>query len=249
MRIAVCDDSQHELLRLVSLVEAYRRERKADLHYFCFQSATELLASMHGDQYDVLLLDILMPGLSGLQAAREVRNSNSQVEIVFLTTSPEYAVESYSVRAYHYLLKPASPEKLFPILDRLRDNLRRPEEALRIKTQSSVFSLPFGKIECLEVNAKRLYFCLTDGSSRQVPGTLAEFEPALLTKPGFVKVHRSYLVNLQWVQELRPGELITVSGRRVPISRAAYAQVRTAYTQFLFQEAEDLLPASAGAGE
>lgn len=205
-----------------------------------FLSATELLASMDGRDYDLLLLDVLMPGLSGMQAAREIRERNSQIKIVFLTSSPEYAVESYSVRAYYYLLKPTTEEKLFPILDRLMSDFKRPEDALRIKTQSNVFSLPYGKIEYIEVSAKKLYFYLTDGGNREVSGTLADFERALLKRSGFMKVHRSYIVNLRWIQELRQGELVTVTGRRVPVARMAYPQVRTAYTKFLFEEAEEL---------
>lgn len=239
MRIAICDDDKRELLKIASLVEAYRHEQKAELTYTSFQSATELLASMESGDYDVLLLDVLMPGINGIQAAREIREHNSRTEIIFLTSSPEYAVESYSVRAHHYLLKPVTEEKLFPILDRLMDDFKRPEEVLHIKTQSSVLSLPYSKIEYVEVNAKTLYFYLTDGSAREVYGSLADFEPVLLRRPGFKKVHRSYLVNLQWVQELRQGELVTATGRCVPVSRAAYPKVRTAYTQFLFSEAED----------
>lgn len=202
--------------------------------------------SLRGRDYDVLLLDLLMPGINGMEAAREIRGHNDKLEIVFLTSSPEFAVESYSVRARYYLLKPPSEEKLFPILDKLADDYRKPEDSLRIKTQTSVFSLPYGKIEFIEVIAKKLYFYLTDGRIREVPGSLAEFEQALLSRPGFLKVHRSYLVNLQWVQELRPGELVTASGRRVPVSRTAYPQVRTAYTQFLFSEAEDLAQSKGG---
>lgn len=227
-------------MQIASLLESYRHDRKAELSYASFQSATELLASLEKTDYDVLLLDVLMPGVNGVQAAREIREHNSRTEIVFLTSSPEYAVESYSVRAHYNLLKPASEEKLFPILDRLLDEFKKPEDALRIKTQSSVFSLPYGKIECIEISAKKLYFYLTDGSTREVPGSLSEFEQALLKRPGFIKVHRSYLVNLQWVQELRQGELVTASGRCVPVSRTAYSQVRTAYTQFLFSETDKL---------
>ena len=205
-----------------------------------FQSTTELLASMDSGDYDLLLLDMLMPGVNGMQAAREIRGHNSQIEIVFLTSSPEYAVESYSVRAHYYLLKPATEEKLFPILDRLIADFKRPEDALHIKKQTSVFSVPYGKIEYVEVSAKKLYFYLVDGGNREVSGTLADFERALLKRPGFMKVHRSYIVNLQWVQELRQGQLVTVTGRRVPVARTAYPQVRTAYTQFLFEEAEEL---------
>ncbi len=238
LKIAICDDDQLELLTISSLVEAYRHKRKVDLTYTSFQSATELLSSMHRGDYDVLLLDVLMPGVNGMQAAHEIRGYNDKVEIVFMTFSPEYAVESYSVRARHYLLKPASEEKLFPILDRLTDEFKRPEDALLVKTKASVFSIPYGKIEYMEVKSKTLYFYLTDGNVREITGSLAEFEQALLKRPGFVKVHRSYLVNLQWVQELRPGELVTASGRRVPISRTAYTHTRTAYTHFLFSDAE-----------
>ncbi len=205
-----------------------------------FQNATELLASMDNRDYDLLLLDVLMPGVNGMQAAHEIREHNCKMEIVFLTSSPEYAVESYSVRAHYYLLKPATEEKLFPILDRLMFDFKSPEDALYIKTQSSVFSIPYGKIEYIEVNSKKLYFYLTDGSNREVSGSLADFERALLKRPGFIKVHRSYLVNLQLVRELRQGELVTVTGQHVPVSRTAYPQVRTAYTQFLFEEAEKL---------
>jgi len=240
MKIAICDDDSQDLLRIASLVESYRNIHKADLTYISFQSAAELLFSMERTDYDVLFLDVLMPGLNGMQAAREIREQNRHVEIVFLTSSPEYAVESYSVRAHYYLLKPVSEEKLFPILDRLLDNFRKPEDSLRIKTQSSVLSIPYSKIEFIEVRSKKLYFYLTDGSVRDIPGSMADFEKALLKRPGFIKVHRSYLTNLQWVQELRQGELVTSSGKFVPVSRTSYPQVRTAYTHFLFEEAEDL---------
>ena len=98
-------------------------------------------------EYDLLLLDVLMPGVSGMQAAREIRERNSRTEIVFLTSSPEYAVESYSVRAHYYLLKPVTEEKLFPILDRLMTDLKKTGDALHIKTQRSVVNLPYVKIE------------------------------------------------------------------------------------------------------
>lgn len=238
LKIAICDDDSRDLLQLASLLELYRNDRKAEISYASFQNATDLLASMDSYDYDVLLLDMLMPGVDGMQAAREIRNNNSQIEIVFLTFSPEFAVESYSVRAHYYLLKPVSEEKLFPILDRLMAEFKRPEDALRIKTQSSVFTIPYGKIEFVEVSGKKLYFYLTDGSIREIPGSLADFEQALLKRSGFMKVHRSYIVSLQWVQELYQKELVTISGRHVPVSRGTYSHVRTAYAEYLFAQME-----------
>ena len=78
-------------------------------------------------------------------------------------------------------------------------------------------------------------------------GNLNDFERLLQKKTGFIKVHRSYIVNLQWVQELRQGEIVTVTGRRLPVARAAYADVRTAYTEFLFDEVQR--SEQAGEGE
>ena len=238
MRIAVCDDDQQILFSVLSQLVSYQEQRQTKLSCQCFENAMDLLASLEHENYDLLFLDVLMPGLNGIQAAREIRQRNENIKIVFLTSSPEYAVESYSVQATNYLLKPATEERLFPILDQLADWLRKPEEALTIQTHGSVFRLPYGKIEYIEVMSKTLYFYLTDGSIKEVRGSLFEYEPALLARPGFCKIHRSYLVNFSWVTEVHQGELLTASGRRVPIARSAYKQVRTAYTEFLFEDAE-----------
>lgn len=85
---------------------------------------------------------------------------------------------------------------------------------------------------------------MTDGSVREVPGSLAEYEPVLLKRPGFIKTHRCYLVNLQWVMELTKNELVTASGQHVPVSRTEYPRVRAAYTLFLFADKEE--PAQEG---
>jgi DNA-binding LytR/AlgR family response regulator len=145
LKIALCDDNKADLLQLVTLLDAYRHVRKLELSYKCFQNALDLIASMESLEYDLILLDVLMPGINGIQAAREIRQADNRMEIIFLTTSPEFAVDSYSVRAYYYILKPATEEKLFPILDRLINNSRKPDDSLVIKTQSSVLSLPFSK--------------------------------------------------------------------------------------------------------
>ncbi len=211
-----------------------------------FHNAIDLLESLKKREYDFLLLDILMPGFNGLQTAQEIRGYNDKIEIVFLTSSPEYAVASYNVRAHHYLLKPATEEKLFPLLDRLVEKFKKPEEAILIKSSSSVYTVPYKNIEYIEVNAKTIYFYLTDNDVKKVSGSMAEYEALLLNRPGFIKVHRSYLVNLQWVRQLHQKELMTVTGRKVPIARAVYTQTRNAYTQFLFKEADELTNTNGG---
>lgn len=238
MRIAVCDDDPQILLDISSQLVLYQEQRQSEVFFKSFRTAIDLFESMKYEEYDVLFLDILMPGVNGIEAAREIRQKNEKIKIVFLTSSPEYAVESYSVQASNYLLKPVTQECLFSVLDQIADILKKPEDALIIRTKGRVFCLPYKKIEFIEVISKTLYFYLTDGSIQKVYGSLSDYEAVLLARPCFCKIHRSYLVNLIWVTEVHQKKLITASGRRVPVARSSYQQVRTAYMEFLFEDAK-----------
>ncbi len=236
MKIAVCDDDSQELERISALIDTYKRESKVPLTYKTFRSATELISSMGSSDYDILLLDILMPGINGMQAAHEIRAFDAGVKIVFLTSSPEFAVESYAVKAYDYILKPVSKDKLFSILDAVIAEELKPLEGLTVKTQSGITRILFSRLAFVEIMNKKLYFHLADGSVREVSASLASFEEDLLARAEFVKVHRSYIVNLWQVGELGSKELITHAGKTVPISRLLYGKVREAYMRHLFLE-------------
>ena len=236
MKISVCDDDSQELERISSFIDTYKCESKVPLTYKTCQSATDLISSMSSGDYDILLLDILMPGINGMQAAHEIRAFDAGVKIVFLTSSPEFAVESYAVKAYDYILKPVSKDKLFSILDAVIAEELKPLEGLTIKTQSGVARILFSRLAFVEIMNRKLYFHLADGSVREVSASLASFEEELLARAEFVKVHRSYIVNLWQVGELRSKELITHAGKTVPISRLLYGKVREAYMRHLFLE-------------
>lgn len=165
MKIAVCEDDPYELEQIVKILDNYRRETNAELVYQTFTNAHELLEEVRKDVFDVLFLDILMPVTTGVQAAREVRGFNDEIKIVFLTVSSEFAVESYAVKAYDYLLKPSSNETVFPILDRIRHQKEMQEECLAVKLQSGIANLPFSKLACVEVLNRTLLFHLFDGTS------------------------------------------------------------------------------------
>lgn len=240
MKIALCDDNTAELLNIVSLIRKYASEKNETLSLATFQSGAELVEALAAEAFDLIFLDILMPGITGMEAAREIRNSDSAVKIIFLTTSAEFAVESYPVGAYHYLLKPASKEKIFPVLDKL---FRDPDQAgvhLTVKNGSNIFVLPFRHIEYVEINAKKLYFFMTDGSVKEAADKLSDYESTLLARPEFVKTHRSFLVNMSRISELAKDEAVTETGKRVPVSRAFSGAVRSAYTELLFHEAREL---------
>lgn len=238
VRIAVCDDNISELTRVAALLGQYREAHAPALHYDVFQSAMELLEAMRQTAYDVLILDILMPGVTGMQAAREIRSFDEAAHIVFLTSSPEFAVESYAVDADSYLLKPCTAEKLFPVLKKLLQRVGQPEQALTLVRHGSVTRLPLARLEVLEICNKKLQFHLEDGSVWEMPGALSDHEAALLNRPEFIKVHRAYIVNMDHIQSLDTHEAVTYAGQHVPVSRLLQAQVREEYLHYLFSQRE-----------
>lgn len=236
LRIAICDDDLHELSQLSSLLKAYQKQSGYALRFDAFTSATDLLETIRSGMYDILLLDILMPGINGMQTAHEIRGYDQDVKIVFLTSSPEFALESYAVNAYYYLLKPASQIKLFPIMDKIVLDTTRTRDAMSVKHFSGFIRIFYDRLEFLEVMNKKLYFHMTDGSTKEIYGSLSDYENDLLNREEFIKIHRSYIVNMGWIQELNPGTLSTTSGHKLPISRLLYPQVRERYMNHLFFE-------------
>lgn len=241
LKIGVCDDDIGELSHVTALLEQYQAQKQIPAQVDVFHNAMDLMEALRRVNYQLLLLDILMPGFTGIQAAREIRTFDSETKIIFLTSSPEFAVESYGVDAFYYLLKPIREGNFFPVLDKLLQQFRRSEDALLLTMPSGVLRLPYSRMEVLEVNSKRLRFYLNDGSIREIHGTLSQYEPQLLERREFVKVHRSYLVNMDYIQHLKGTELITYSGVTVPISRLLSNQVRKEYMDFLFQKEDGQL--------
>lgn len=238
LRIAVCDDDLQELSRISGLLNQYHAEIEPAFKYDAFSNPMDLLDAMKRHSYHILLLDVLMPGINGIETAREIRDFDDGVKIIFLTSSAEFAVESYAVDAHYYLLKPGTAQKLFPILDRIFQEAQRGEDTLQIKTASGFTRIPFNKIEFLEVFSKKLLFHLADGTIKEISGSLSDFEDSLLRREEFIKVHRSYLVNMEFIQTMHAKELTTCAGHTVPVSRLLYSQVREAYMQHLFVEKE-----------
>ena len=113
MRIAICDDDSLVLQELSDLLNQYRIQNHSQLEYDLYSCPLELVSQFEkGTHYDIVLLDVFMPGINGIQCAKDIRTMDNFVKIIFLTSSAEYAAESYSVSAYQYLLKPLQKEKL-----------------------------------------------------------------------------------------------------------------------------------------
>lgn len=166
MNIAVCDDQAEELETVTELSRQWQAQRRCPLHFRTFRSAAQLLDAARRERFTLYLLDVMMPGMDGMAAARELRSFDEAAALVFLTSSPGFAYESYGVRAMEYLLKPVRAQTLHPILDQLWQREQRPQDSLTLKTSGTLIRIPFSQLAFVEVNGKHLYFNLAGG---QVP--------------------------------------------------------------------------------
>lgn len=234
MFIAVCDDDARVRGQLADILDAYAAKNGLPLRYQLFENAEDMLRAAGTERFTHYFLDVMMPCMDGITAAQEIRSFDPDAKLVFLTSFSEYAYQSYRVRAYDYLLKPVQMQTMTELLDRLRAEEAEAEACIFVQNGRSIFRIPYNRLACLEVYQKKLFFHLTDGQVRTIPGTIAGFEAELLARPDFVKIHRSYIVNLNQISELSPEGCILFSGKNLPVSRLLYPQVRKAYMAHLF---------------
>ena len=180
MYIAVCDDQIEELEKLTALLQAWQSDRRSDVRFQTFRSGGHLLDAARAERFTLYLLDVLMPGMTGMDAAREIRSFDAAADIIFLTTSPGFAYESYGVRAAEYLLKPINAKLLYPVLDKLYLRDQKPQDGLTVKSNGMLVRLPFSQLSYVEVNGKHLFFNMADGTVYEVAASMREYEGALL---------------------------------------------------------------------
>ena len=234
LKIAVCDDSRELLEKVEKDLHEYENVRNTPVTVHTYTNAVDLLDGLKKTDYDILILDIIMPGFTGMQAAHEIRKFNEEIKIIFLTSSQEFAIESYSVGAYYYLLKPVLNEKLFSVLDKVVSEITSKQESCVIYTHMGIVNIPFAKIECLEVYNKHLVFHLSDGSTKETRGALTDYENVFLERKEFLKIHRSYILNMDYIHSIEAGEIATYSGKKFPVSRLLAKDIKERYMNYMF---------------
>lgn len=236
LRIAICDDSLAFRQNAVQFIRRWSEQSKIPIQIFTYDNGDALIAANSSDRMDIIFLDILMPMLNGMDTAREMRQTDKAVKIIFLTSSPEFALESYDVRAQGYLLKPVAYEKVKEILDECASTFELEPKNLVLKTSFGYQKLYFHDIECIEAQNKRVVFYLRTGREMEVAESLRYFEGRFAKNSSFFKCHRSYLVYLPNVDHFSSNNIFTKCGRNIPIARGCAKAFKEAYFARMFQE-------------
>jgi len=216
MNILLCDDIPREAEKLSGFLHEFGYEPMA------FTKGADLLAYVHtGAAADVCILDIVMPDMSGIELAQKLRQAGFGGEIVFLSASNEYGPQTYDVKAFHYLVKPITPERLKLVLDEIRAVRDRSDtDGIRLKASGAVRYLLFRDIEYAEVVRHYVGFRLVNGETLEVRAPFTEIAPQLLIDKRFIQCHQSYIVNMDAIASITSREIITGSGARVPVSKS-----------------------------
>lgn len=237
IHIAICDDSKQERQILAALFKRYQELHATPLQIHIFQNGFSLLDAIdQGKRFDITILDILMPGENGIEIARNIRASGTDTEIIFLTSSPEYAVDSYEVKAQNYLLKPVTEEKFFASIDSILAELDEKDTASFIiyttekqYSRSRVSSLVYG-----EVTHRTITLHLADQTMISAVMTFTEFQDILKAYPDFIYPHRSYAVNMHYIQYVTKSDIILTDGQKIPLSRNNYTKISEQFLNFAY---------------
>lgn len=243
IKIVFCDDDMEVLHQMNELLDRYRVERNEDITYAAFQSPFELLTEIEkGIRPDILFLDVVMPGQNGMDVAKEIRQYDTNMKIIFLTSSPEFAVESYSVGAYFYQLKPIWEESFFRLMDAvLAECEKKKKNSLILRSKDGITRIDLQQLEYCEVLGRKLLFHLENGAVLESAGSLDDLAGQLMQHSNFFRPHRSFLVNMEYIQNISSRSIKMVNDAEIPIPHGKCSEIKNTYMEYAFNGEQAVL--------
>lgn len=245
LRIAICDDEEKQLQKTAELLDRYLQAHP-DLpaHVETFRNGKEMLARTEDTgEFDFYILDILMPGLSGIDTGRKLRQQGDGGEIVYLTTSNDFAADSYEVRAFFYLLKPVEEKRLFQVLDSAVEKLnRRRSESIVVATADGSRRILLERIRYVERVGRCLRYHCTSGTvdSQSIRMPFKEAVTPLLNDRRFCLCGASFVLNFQHVTGVQGQSALLDGGQTVSLPRTAATEFKKAWGNYWLTEANDI---------
>lgn len=181
LRIAVCDDDRKVIDDISDMLRRFFAERGIKPVLTVFQRGFDLAeATERGARFDIILLDVIMPGINGIETAEEIRQYDEDVKIIFLTSSAEFAVDSYAVGAFYYMLKPIWEDSFFKILAKAFGELNsRKEDSIILSIRGRNARIILSELCYCEVINKTLFYHLESGEVLETTGSMTELEQKL----------------------------------------------------------------------
>lgn len=238
MRIAVVDDVPADREQLAADAVCWIREQGIPLEEpVLLDSGEALLEGFSPGQYSVIFLDIYMDGISGMETARRVRALDASCQLIFVTTSPDFAVESYECAAAWYLVKPYSRETLGRALERCGMALIEQERFVELPGPFGPQRLLLHHIAWTEYENRHVRVHFKDGRETQVLLNQRQLSELLLREAFFCDCIKGVLVNFEAVDKLLPDRFLLKTGQSIPVSRLKYREIRDRFFAYSYERA------------
>ena len=216
LHIAIVEDEETVRNQEKEFIERYSKEHKIDIKISEFENG-EVILERYDRSFDIMLLDIEMPGMNGMELAKRIRAVDEQMVLVFITNMAQYAIEGYSVDALDFVLKPINYYTFAFKLGRAIERARtREDKEVILNLSNGIRRIRISQIYCVDIQNRILHYHTAEGDF-YVRGTLQAVEEELGLYH-FVKCNHWYLVNLKYVSEIRDN-LVMVAGKKLEISR------------------------------
>lgn len=229
INFVLCDDNRADLETLRASVNDYINQRGFCGETVCFSEPSALLRYSEtnaGNGFTVYLLDVIMPEMDGIALGGKIRGRDKNSAVIYISTSREYSLDAFSVRAFSYLIKPYSREKLFSELDECLSRMEISTQKLSIKTADSAMLLELSDVIAVEYLDHRLIFHLAYGKKVESAYRRQPFDvqaEELMQTGMFLKVSASYLVNYSNIQGIKADEFVMSDGSQYKITRRYFA--------------------------
>ncbi len=241
-KIALCDDNGEERAHTGTLLREYAQTRPGT-SIRTFSSGQQLLLSEESTEFDLYILDVVMPKMSGIELGVRLREQKCRGAIIYLTVTPEFAINSYEARAFYYLLKPVDPKRLFNVMDQaLAETQHKKTVCITVKTKNGSRLLEGEEIAYVELADRVARYHLSDGTTLDSVmlrrSFRSELEP-LLRYPSFVPCGASFVANLRYVTGIDKGELQLCGGLQIPLPRGQTSKLRQQWMDYWLDGAMD----------
>lgn len=231
LKLIICDDEPIICEIIQKMLDRFSNECEIALDVYTCASGEELLSMVTPD-VDILLLDIQMGNLSGMKAARKIREKNADICIIFVTTMTQYALEGYKVHAFGFLKKPLTYAQLrLQMLDAVQMLKGRISESITLKSGNDTWRLNLDKLYYLEIYGHDIRAVCTDRII-SCYGSLSDFEQSLISK-GFFRCHKSYLVNLRHIRQIGANQITMTDQSLVPVSKYRRKEMLEAFARYI----------------
>ena len=230
MRIAICDDIED----VCNKIHKCLREITGDISIDCFCSGYDLLNSMNNENYDIVYLDIEMPGINGIETAEKLQKINHSVIIIFVSSYSCYITNAFRINAFQFLLKDnLTEEDIVFEYKRAFERYKKEHYKYCVNQKTGISYFVINSIAYIESANRHLYLKLLDGTSFEFRGKLDK-EMQKLTPYNFIRVHESFLVNVSAISSLKTESLVlnTKLREKIPISRRYKENVLNAYNLY-----------------